>query len=105
MSQSAAPGAASAAPGGGSGDGSDALNLERVYHDPAVPELVCRYPGEPVVTVLRAEPKEVTVAFAGKEARVVVRNGQIARPGRDYLMIREGDDKGLWLLLEPGDEL
>ena len=81
-----------------------ALQLGRVYHDPSVPELVCRYPEEPTVSVLRMAPKEVVVSHAGGEQRVAVRNGDLARPGRQYLMIREGDDKGLWLLIEPGDE-
>ena len=36
-----------------------ALDLGRIYHDPAVPELVCRYPEEPTVTVLRTAPREV----------------------------------------------
>jgi hypothetical protein len=82
----------------------ETLNLGRVYHDPAVPELVCRYPGEPVVTVVRAEKGEVIVAHSGKELRVAARNGDIAKPGRDYLMIRDGDDRGLWLLIEAGEE-
>lgn len=103
MSQSAS----AATPGSASpeGDQLPRLDLGRVYHDPAVPELVCRYPSEPVVTVVRSAPREVVVSLAGKETRVAVRNGQIAKPGRDYLMIRDGDDAGLWLLLEPDDEL
>jgi hypothetical protein len=36
---------------------------------------------------------------------VAVRNGSQATVGRDYLMIREGDDRGLWLLIEPGETL
>ncbi len=86
-------------------DAGPALQLGRVYHDPAVPELVCRYPEEPTVIVLRTGPKEVVVSYAGREQRVSVRNGELARPGRQYLMIRQGDDKGLWLLIEPGDEV
>jgi hypothetical protein len=94
-------GAGSAADGGAAA----ALALGRVYHDPSVPELVCRYPAEPVVTVLRTAPREVVVALQGREQRVAVRNGQLARVGRDYLMIRQGDDQGLWLLIEPGETL
>ena len=83
----------------------DALPIGRIYHDPSVPELVCRYPEEPTVTVLEAAPKEVVVSLRGKRTRLAVRNGSLAKVGRDYLMISDGDDKGLWLLLEPGDEL
>ena len=79
------------------------LELGRIYHDPGVPELVCRYPEEPTVTVLRAEPREVVVSLHGREVPVAVRNGAIAKVGRDYLMIREGDERGLWLLLEAGE--
>ena len=79
------------------------MDLGRVYHDPGVPELVCRYPEEPTVTVVRAAPREVVVALHGKEVPVAVRNGTIAKLGRDYLMIRDGDDRGLWLLIEPGE--
>ena len=79
--------------------------MGRIYHDPGVPELVCRYPEDPTVTVLRAEPKEVVVSLRGKETRLAVRNGSLAKVGRDYLMISEGDDKGLWLLIEPGEDL
>ncbi|MBI3974484.1 MAG: hypothetical protein HY332_24660 [Chloroflexi bacterium] len=81
----------------------DVVPLGRIYHDPAVPELVCRYPNEPVVTVLSTSPREVVVSLAGSPVRVGVRNGDIAKVGRDYLMLREGDDKGLWLLIEPGE--
>jgi hypothetical protein len=81
------------------------LQLGRVYHDPAVPELVCRYPGEPVVKVLRTSPHEVVASLQGKEVRLAVRNGDLAKPGRDYLMLRDGDDRGLWLLIEPGETL
>ena len=82
-----------------------ALDLGRIYHDPAVPELVCRYPEEPTVTVLRTAPREVVVSMHGEETPVVVRNGSVAKVGRDYLMIRDGDDRGLWLLIEPGEPL
>jgi len=85
--------------------GTAALNLGRIYHDPAVPELVCRYPGEPTFTVLRKSRREVVVAMQGKETPIAVRNGDLAHIGKDYLMIREGDDIGLWLLLEPGQEM
>ena len=81
------------------------MELGRVYHDPGVPELVCRYPEEPTVTVLRSAPREVVVSLHGKEVPVSVRNGSIAKVGRDYLMIRDGDDRGLWLLIEPGETL
>jgi hypothetical protein len=79
------------------------LELGRIYHDPGVPELVCRYPEEPTVTVLRAEPREVVVSLQGRETAIAVANGSIAKVGRDYLMIRDGGDRGLWLLLEPGE--
>ncbi len=82
-----------------------ALDLGRVYHDPGVPELVCRYPEEPTVTVLRSAPREVIVSLHGQEVPVAVRNGGMAKVGRDYLMIRDGDDRGLWLLIEPGEPL
>ena len=81
------------------------MDLGRVYHDPGVPELVCRYPEEPTVTVVRTAPREVVVSLHGKEVPVAVRNGAIAKVGRDYLMIRDGDDRGLWLLIEPGEPL
>jgi hypothetical protein len=79
------------------------LDLGRIYHDPGVPELVCRYPEEPTVTVLHAEPREITISLQGRETKVAVRNGSLAKVGRDYLMIRDGDDRGLWLLIEPGE--
>lgn len=82
-----------------------AFDLGRVYHDPAVPELVCRYPGEPVVTLLRKEPRAVVIEHDGGEQRVAVRNGALAKEGRQYLMIRQGNDRGLWLLIEPGEML
>jgi hypothetical protein len=81
------------------------INVGRVYHDPAVPELVCRYPNDPIVRVLDKSPREVTVSLDGQPTRIVVRNGDLARIGKDYLLLREGDDKGLWLLLEPGESL
>ena len=82
-----------------------ALDLGRVYHAPGVPELVCRNPEEPTVTVLRTAPREVVVSLQGEETSVAVRNGSVAKVGRDYLMIRDGDDRGLWLLIEPGEPL
>jgi hypothetical protein len=83
----------------------EAINVGRIYHDPAVPELVCRYPNDPIVIVLEKSPREVVVSLDGRPARVSVRNGDLARIGKQYLMLREGDDKGLWLLLEPGVSL
>ena len=80
-----------------------ALDLGRVYHDPSVPELVCRYPEEPTVTVLRTSPREVVVSLQGHETPIAVRNGTKAKVGRDYLMIRDGNERGLWLLIEPGE--
>ena len=83
----------------------DVIQMGRIYHDPAVPELVCRYPGEPTVTLMSKSPREVVVELNGKPVRVSVRNGVRARIGGHYLMIRDGDDQGLWLLIEPGDTL
>jgi hypothetical protein len=77
----------------------------RVYHDPAVPELVCRYPNEPIVKVLAKGEREVTVELDGRPVRLAVRNADLARTGRQYLLLREGDDRGLWLLIEPGESL
>jgi|GEM_PF-1870167 len=87
-----------------SGD-EEVLQLGRIYHDPAVPELVCRYPNEPIVTVLEKSPREVVIALGGKRVRAAVRNGELARVGRDYLLLRDGPDQGLWLLIEPGETL
>ncbi|MGH2353196.1 MAG: hypothetical protein ACRDI2_03360 [Chloroflexota bacterium] len=81
------------------------IQIGRIYHDPAVPELVCRYPNEPIVTLLEKSPREVVVELDGQPVRVAVRNGDLARIGGQYLMLREGDDRGLWLLIEPGDTL
>ena len=81
----------------------DVLQIGRVYHDPAVPELVSRYPNEPIVTVRETEAREVTVDLDGRPVRLGVRNGDLARVGRQYLLLREGDDRGLWLLIEPGE--
>lgn len=81
------------------------INAGRIYHDPSVPELVCRYPEEPIVTVLATEPRAVEVDMDGQHVRIAVRNGALARVGRQYLLLREGSDQGLWLLLEPGDSL
>ena len=83
----------------------EAINVGRIYHDPAVPELVCRYPNDPIVIVLEKAPREVVVSLDGRPARISVRNGDLARIGKQYLLLREGDDKGLWLLLEPGESL
>ncbi len=83
----------------------EAINVGRIYHDPAVPELVCRYPNDPIVIVLEKAPREVVVSLDGRPVRVAVRNGDLARIGKQYLLLREGDDKGLWLLLEPGESL
>jgi hypothetical protein len=47
----------------------------------------------------------VVVSLDGRPRRVAVRNGDLARPGKQYLMLRDGDDKGLWLLIEPGESL
>jgi hypothetical protein len=82
-----------------------AIDAGRVYHDPAVPELVCRYPNDPIVRLMEKGPREVTVSLDGRPTRIAVRNGELARIGKDYLLIREGDDRGLWLLLEPGEPL
>jgi hypothetical protein len=97
-------------PAGRAGDAAGAaedevIQIGRVYHDPAVPELVCRYPNDPIVTLLSKAPREVVVSLDGRPRRVAVRNGDLARPGKQYLMLRDGDDKGLWLLLEPGESL
>ena len=83
----------------------DVIHMARIYHDPAVRELVCRYPNEPTVTLLSKSPREVVVQLHGRPVRVAVRNGDLGRIGGHYLMIREGDDRGLWLLIEPGDTL
>jgi hypothetical protein len=83
----------------------EAINVGRIYHDPAVPELVCRYPNDPIVLVLDKAPREVVVSLDGRPVRISVRNGDLARIGKQYLLLREGDDKGLWLLLEPGESL
>ena len=81
------------------------LQIGRIYHDPAVPELVCRYPEQPAVTMLAKSPRAVVISLAGVPTRAAVRNGDIARIGRDYLLIQDGTDRGLWLLLEPGEPL
>ncbi len=81
------------------------IQLGRIYHDPAVPELVCRYPNDPTVTLLSKSPREVVVDLDGRPVRVAVRNGDLGRIGGHYLMLRYGDDRGLWLLIEPGDTL
>jgi hypothetical protein len=81
----------------------DVLQVGRVYHDPAVPELVCRYPNEPIVKVQQRGEREVTVDLDGRPVRLAVRNPELARIGRQYLLLRDGDDRGLWLLIEPGD--
>jgi hypothetical protein len=81
----------------------EVMQVGRVYHDPAVPELVCRYPNEPIVTVRETGAREVTVDLDGRAVRLGVRNGDLARVGRQYLLLREGDDRGLWLLIEPGE--
>ena len=104
-SEQAEKASGSAGSGGAPAGAGEAIPMGRIYHDPGVPELVCRYPGEPTVTVLRAEPREVVVSLRGKETRLAVRNGSLAKVGKDYLMIQEGDDQGLWLLIEPGEEL
>ena len=83
----------------------EVVQLGRIYHDPAVPELVCRYPNEPIVSLLSKAPREVVVSLNGRPTRVAVRNGDLGRVGGQYLMIREGDDRGLWLIIEPGDTL
>lgn len=83
----------------------DVIQGGRIYHDPAIPELVCRYPGEPIVGVLEKGPREVTVDLDGRPVRVAVRNGELAKIGRHYLLLREGDDRGLWLLIEPGESI
>ena len=69
-----------------------------MYHDPAVPELVCRYPNEPIVTVRETGAGEVTVDLDGRPVRLGVRNGDLARVGR-LLVAAEGDNRGLWLLI------
>lgn len=79
------------------------VQIGRIYHDPSIPEKVCRYPNDPIVALLSKSPREVVVSHDGKKMRLGVRNGDLARVGGQYLMLREGDDKGLWLLIEPGD--
>jgi hypothetical protein len=86
-------------------EATELIQAGRVYHDPAVPELVCRYPNEPIVAVKEKGPREVLVELNGRPVRVAVRNGDLARVGRQYLLLREGDDRGLWLLIEPGEIL
>jgi hypothetical protein len=83
----------------------EVIRAGRIYHDPAVPELVCRYPNEPIVTVQSKSAREVVVELNGKPVRVAVRNGDLARVGRQYLLLSQGDDAGLWLLIEPGESL
>ena len=83
----------------------DVLQVGRIYHDPSVPELVCRYPNDPIVVMLEKQPKEVVVALDGRRVRVAVRNGDLARINKQYLLLRDGDDMGLWLLLEPGESI
>jgi hypothetical protein len=83
----------------------EVIQAGRIYHDPAVPELVCRYPNDPIVVVREKAPREVTVDLDGRPVRVAVRNGDLARVGRAYLLLREGNDRGLWLLIEPGEEM
>ncbi|MDQ3700130.1 MAG: hypothetical protein M3442_04310 [Chloroflexota bacterium] len=83
----------------------DVLHVGRIYHDPAVPELVCRYPNDPIVSILEKSVREVTIDLDGRPARVAVRNGDLALIGRQYLLIRQGDDQGLWLLIEPGESM
>ena len=83
----------------------EGVQIGRIYHDPAVPELVCRYPNEPIVTLLSKSPREVVVQLNGRPVPAAVRNGDLGRVGGQYLMLREGGDKGLWLLIEPGDSL
>lgn len=84
---------------------SDVIRVGRIYHDPAVPELVCRYPNDPIVSILEKDSREVTIDLDGRPARVAVRNGDLALIGRQYLLIRQGDDQGLWLLIEPGESM
>jgi hypothetical protein len=55
--------------------------------------------------MLEKAPREVVVALDGKPTRLAVRNGEMARLNKQYLFVREGDDRGVWLLLEPGESL
>jgi hypothetical protein len=55
--------------------------------------------------IVEKAPRELVVSLDGRPTRVAVRNGDLARIGKPYLMLREGDDRGLWLLLEPGESL
>ena len=83
----------------------DVLRVGRIYHDPAVPELVCRYPNDPIVSIVEKSSREVTIDLDGRPVRAAVRNGDLALIGRQYLLIRQGDDQGLWLLIEPGESM
>ena len=73
----------------------DVLQIGRVYHDPAVPELVCRYPNDPIVTVRETGAREVTVDLDGRPVRLAVRNGDLARVGRQYLVAAGGGRPGV----------
>lgn len=70
----------------------------RVFHDPSIPELLCRYPNEPTVEVLEQHQGELLVSLNGRHRRVTVRNPELAEVGRQYYFIREGADQGLWQL-------
>src|SRR5688500_20238070 len=77
------------------GDGADdVIQIGRVYHDAAVPELVCRYPNDPIVTLLSKAPREVVVSLDGRPRRVGVRNGDLARSGKQSGRAQDADGKG-----------
>lgn len=71
-------------------------DVGRILLDTRVAELLCRYPNDPVVVLEAVGDREVTVHYQGQQVCVRVRNADEGIPGRRYLLIADGFDRGLY---------
>jgi len=72
-------------------------DVGHVYvQDTRVPELLCRYPNDPVAVLEEIGDRDVIIRYGGGRVRVRVRNPEDALVGSSYLVLLEGFERGMY---------
>ena len=72
-------------------------NAGRIYvGDTRVPELLCRYPNDPVAVLEEIGDRAVLIRYAGGRVRVRVRNPEEGVVGTSYLLLLDGFERGMY---------
>ncbi|MAG36503.1 MAG: hypothetical protein CL878_09715 [Dehalococcoidia bacterium] len=72
-------------------------DVGRIYvQDTRVPELLCRFPSDPVAVLEEVGDREVIIRYAGGRVLVRVRNPEDGVVGTSYLLLLDGFERGMY---------